>query len=134
MRTTESSSLSNQGFGPSKRRTFLGLGLSGFASWVLSGLGRFRTKAADATPQSQAAAIDPKKMSSDRTDPFEEKLRLLETAWQRKDFRLARALAHSIRSTAIQARHHSSVIREQLIDRCKWNKQRIFRIAKQEAP
>lgn len=102
MRTTESN-LSNRSFGPSKRRTFLGLGLSGFASWVLSGLGRFRTQAADATPQSQAAAIAAKKMFSDRTDPFEEKLRLLETAWQRKDFRLARALAHSIRSTAIQA-------------------------------
>ena len=40
---------------------------------------------------------------SDRTDPFEEKLRLLEAAWRGKDFRLARALAHSMRSTAMQA-------------------------------
>lgn len=39
----------------------------------------------------------------ERTDTFEEKMKLLEAAWKRKDFRLARALAHSIRNTAIQA-------------------------------
>src|SRR5262245_57302072 len=90
----------SSGFWPSKRRTFLGLGLSGFGSWALSGLGRFRALAADASTPSQAKATAGK-MYSDRTDSFEEKLRLLEAAWQRKDFRLARALAHSIRSTAI---------------------------------
>jgi metal-sulfur cluster biosynthetic enzyme len=39
----------------------------------------------------------------ERTDTFEEKLRLLEAAWRKKDFRLARALTHSLRDTAIQA-------------------------------
>ncbi len=39
----------------------------------------------------------------DRTDPFEEKMRLLEAAWKKKDFRLARAIAHSIRNIAQQA-------------------------------
>ncbi|MBL8228358.1 MAG: metal-sulfur cluster assembly factor [Bryobacterales bacterium] len=39
----------------------------------------------------------------DRTDPFQEKLRLLEAAYRRKDYRLARALAQSLRNTAIQA-------------------------------
>ena len=39
----------------------------------------------------------------ERTDTFEEKLRLLESAWRKKDFQLARALTHSLRSTAIQA-------------------------------
>jgi hypothetical protein len=39
----------------------------------------------------------------DRTDSFQEKLKLLEAACQRKDYRLVRALAHSIRNTAIQA-------------------------------
>src|SRR5206468_1103930 len=50
-------------------------------------------------------AVEPAKETTywDRTDRFEEKLRLLEAAWQRRDFRLARALAHSLRSTAIQA-------------------------------
>ncbi len=40
---------------------------------------------------------------SERTDSFEEKLLLLEAAWRKKDFRLARALTHSLRDTAIQA-------------------------------
>ncbi len=40
---------------------------------------------------------------SDRTDSFEEKLRLIEAAWRKKDFRLARSLAHSLRHTAMQA-------------------------------
>ena len=39
----------------------------------------------------------------DRTDSFEEKLRLLEAAWRRKDFRLARSLTHSLRQTTQQA-------------------------------
>ena len=39
----------------------------------------------------------------ERTDSFETKMRMLEAAWQKKDFRLARALTHSLRSTAMQA-------------------------------
>ncbi|MEZ5402369.1 MAG: hypothetical protein R2729_22030 [Bryobacteraceae bacterium] len=38
----------------------------------------------------------------ERTDRFEDKLRLLEAAWKRGDRRMARALAASIRTTAIQ--------------------------------
>ena len=39
----------------------------------------------------------------ERTETFEEKLRLLEAAWRRKDHRLVRALTHSLRDTAMQA-------------------------------
>lgn len=39
----------------------------------------------------------------DRTDSFEEKMRMLDAAWKRKDYRLARALAHSVRNTLAQA-------------------------------
>lgn len=39
----------------------------------------------------------------ERTDTFEEKIKLLEAAWSRKDFRLARALTDSLRNTALQA-------------------------------
>jgi len=39
----------------------------------------------------------------DRTDSFDEKMRLLDAAYKRKDYRLARAIAHSIRNTATQA-------------------------------
>ncbi len=38
----------------------------------------------------------------DRTDTFEEKMRMLDAAWKRKDYRLARALAHSLRNTVTQ--------------------------------
>lgn len=39
---------------------------------------------------------------SQRTDSFEEKMALLEAAWRNKDFRLARALTQSLRSTVVQ--------------------------------
>ncbi len=39
----------------------------------------------------------------ERTDSFEEKLRLLEAAWKKRDFVTARALTASLRNTAIQA-------------------------------
>ncbi len=39
----------------------------------------------------------------DRTDTFEEKMRLLEAAWKRRDYNVARALTASLRDTAIQA-------------------------------
>src|SRR5256885_2159904 len=39
----------------------------------------------------------------ERTDSFEEKMRLLDAAWRKKDFRLARSLAHSLRHTTMQA-------------------------------
>ena len=106
MPTEGKSDSSSRSDWPIKRRTFLGLGLSGFAGWSLPGLARFRAQAADANSKSQAAASIKTAGETtywDRTDRFEEKLKLLEAAWQRKDFRLARSLAHSLRSTAIQA-------------------------------
>ena len=45
----------------------------------------------------------PENAYSERTDDFDEKMRLLQEAWQRKDFHVARALTHSLRDTAIQA-------------------------------
>lgn len=39
---------------------------------------------------------------ADRTDSFDRKLDLLKAAWARNDYRLVRALAHSLRTTAIQ--------------------------------
>ena len=45
----------------------------------------------------------PENSHAERTDSFEEKLRLIESAWRKKDFRLARSLAHSLRHSAIQA-------------------------------
>jgi metal-sulfur cluster biosynthetic enzyme len=39
----------------------------------------------------------------ERTDSFERKMKLVEAAWAKKDYRLARALLASLRSTAVQA-------------------------------
>jgi metal-sulfur cluster biosynthetic enzyme len=87
-----------------KRRKFLGLGLSGFAGVSLSRWFPLRARAATGSAKSVGTIQSAKETTYwDRTDRFEEKLKLLRTAWQRKDFRLARALAHSLRSTAIQA-------------------------------
>ena len=102
----------NDGPGPIKRRKFLGIGLSGFAGASLPGLLPLRAPAAaekpKATPTVEAPAT--KETSHwERTDPFEEKMKLLAAAWQRKDFRLARALAHSLRSTAIQAQAEEEI-------------------------
>jgi metal-sulfur cluster biosynthetic enzyme len=38
----------------------------------------------------------------ERSDSFDEKLHLLEDAWRRHDYRVARALTHSLRSTVIE--------------------------------
>src|SRR5436190_24351948 len=89
-----------------KRRKFLGIGLSGFAGISLPSWFPLRARAATTNPTAKSiGAIQPAKETTywDRTDRFEEKLKLLEAAWQRKDFRLARALAHSLRNSAIQA-------------------------------
>src|SRR5438477_4158573 len=89
-----------------KRRKFLGLGLSGCAGFSLPRLFQLRARAAtDNLKAKSVGAIQSATETTywDRTDRFEEKMKLLGAAWQRKDFRLARALAHSLRSTAFQA-------------------------------
>jgi len=104
MSTEVKSDTSNRKSRPIKRRIFLGLGLSGFAGWSLPMLARFRAQAAAETSKSKAAeAIQTTSETTywDRTDRFEEKMKLLQAAWQRKDCRQARALAHSLRNTAI---------------------------------
>jgi metal-sulfur cluster biosynthetic enzyme len=45
----------------------------------------------------------PETTHSERTDSFDEKLRLLQEAWRRGDYRVARSLAHSLRHSAMQA-------------------------------
>ncbi len=44
----------------------------------------------------------------ERTDSFDEKLRLLQEAWKRRDYRVARALAASLRHTVAQAQHEEA--------------------------
>ncbi len=83
---------------------FLGSGLTGFLTWALGGFGWMRARAVDAASAPGGAAQAKNRTGYwTRTDRLEEKVRLLEAAWQKKDFRQARALAHSIRTTAVQA-------------------------------
>ena len=49
-----------------------------------------------------ATNAPPPVTAEQRTDSFDEKMRLLAEAWQRKDYRLARALTHSLHSTVLQ--------------------------------
>src|SRR2546430_17674154 len=86
-----------------KRRKFLGIGLSGFAGFSLPRLFQFRARAAtDNLSVKSVGVIAPAQETTywDRTDRFEEKMKLLESAWQRKDFRLARGSLHSLRVNA----------------------------------
>ncbi len=54
-------------------------------------------------PEVAGAADPPAEMSyQDRTESLEQKMALLEAAWEKKDYRLARALAHSLRNTVLQ--------------------------------
>lgn len=49
-----------------------------------------------------AADLPAETRYQDRTESFAEKMALLEAAWEKKDYRLARALAHSLRNTVLQ--------------------------------
>lgn len=43
--------------------------------------------------------------AASRTDSFDTKMKLLQAAWQRGDFDLARSLTHSLRDTVVQVQH-----------------------------
>lgn len=89
---------------PIKRREFLGI--AGFAGLSLPGLLPLAAQAEPENAKSESLKGTRAAAAATywgRTDRFEEKLKLLEVAWQQKDFRLARALAHSLRNTVIQA-------------------------------
>ena len=59
-------------------------------------------KSADASSKPSGASSLSETTYAERTDSFEEKMVLLEAAWRKKDYRLARALAHSLRNTVMQ--------------------------------
>ena len=56
-----------------------------------------------AVPDEDQKAVEAPIGYWERNDRFEEKLKLLEAAWKKKDYDLARALTHSLRDSAIQA-------------------------------
>ena len=84
------------------------------AVWELatpSGLGA-QTNAKD----SKTRDADVNNRAADRTDSFETKMKLLETAWKRRDFDLARSLTHSLRDTVLQTQLEEQSPGTSLID------------------
>jgi len=72
-------------------------------AFAVCGLARSGTRWAQAVAQditAQRANIHVR--AADRTDSFETKVKLLEEAWKRRDFDLARSLTHSLRDTVLQ--------------------------------
>ncbi len=59
-------------------------------------------KSASPSSQQRDASSLSETRYGERTESFEEKMLLLEAAWRKKDYRLARALAHSLRDTVVQ--------------------------------
>lgn len=85
-----------------KRRKFLGMGLLG-----MTGLGLpFRSMASDKKPTENLFSDGPgleTALYKEQSDSFEEKIRLIQEAWQKRDYRMVRSLSDSIRNTGIQA-------------------------------
>lgn len=90
---------------PIRRRRFLGLGFLGLTGLSLSSFSSFAKKAENRVTKSIAKLVSGAKEETywDRTDPFEEKMRLMQAAWERKDYKLVRSLSNSLRITGIQA-------------------------------
>lgn len=84
-----------------KRRKFLGMGLLGLAGLTLPVSSS--AEKSDAISDYVGNIIDPIQNSSRQSDSFEEKIKLLQSAWQKKDFRVARAITNSLRISEIQA-------------------------------
>jgi len=85
--------------------TLMALGLHG------AGPSAAPTNVPASTPPEASVSLT----AAERTDSFEEKLRLLADAWKRKDYRLARALTHSLRSTVLQTQAEEESPGEPLI-------------------
>jgi metal-sulfur cluster biosynthetic enzyme len=94
--------LEDRGLAPDamKRRKFLGMGLLGFAGLSLPLSSRADT--GSAINDFVGNIMEPVQNSSRQSDTFEEKIRLLQEAWRKKDYRVARAITNSLRISEIQ--------------------------------
>jgi len=87
-----------------KRRKFLGMGLLGMASLGIpfSAKGSNDRYVEEFVNQIVATETD---LFKKHSDSFEDKMKLLQRAWDEKDFRMVRSLSDSIRNTGIQAQN-----------------------------
>jgi len=84
-----------------KRRKFLGMGLLGVAGLSLP-FGN-NANANTAAENFVAESLSITESVSSQSDSFEDKMKMLQKAWDKKDYRLARALTNSLRISEIQA-------------------------------
>ncbi len=84
-----------------KRRKFLGMGLLGLAGLTLP----LSNKASGNTAINNLAneSVSMVETVTSQSDSFEDKMKLLQKAWDKKDYRLARALTNSLRISELQA-------------------------------
>lgn len=91
-----------------KRRKFLGMGLLGFAGMALPLSSN--AKGENAISDFVNDVLNVQQSSSNQSDSFEEKMKMLQAAWQKKDYRLARALTDSLRISEIQTQHEQETL------------------------
>jgi metal-sulfur cluster biosynthetic enzyme len=85
-----------------------------FAVWELAMPSALRAQTTAQGLKTRKAVV--KVGVADRTDSFETKLKLLEAAWKRRDFDLARSLTHSLRDTVLQTQLEEQTPGPSLID------------------
>ncbi len=88
-----------------RRRKFLGLSLFGLGGLALPTFPRVARATGNMLKNTKVSKFlgGTEKTYWDRTDRFEEKVDLLQSAWERKDYRVVRALTNSLRITCMQA-------------------------------
>ena len=84
-----------------KRRKFLGMGLLGLAGLSLP-LGT-NADGKTAIENFVKKSVSITESVSNQSDSFEDKMKMLQKAWDKKDYRLARALTNSLRISELQA-------------------------------
>ncbi|HQS51034.1 MAG TPA: hypothetical protein PLN99_03990, partial [Daejeonella sp.] len=84
-----------------KRRKFLGMGLLGVAGLSLPLANK--VEANSATENFVKETVSMAESVSSQSDSFEDKMKMLQKAWDKKDYRLARALTNSLQISEIQA-------------------------------
>ena len=84
-----------------KRRKFLGMGLMGLAGISLP-LGT-KAEGKTAIEDFVKKSVSMTETVSSQSDSFEDKMKMLQKAWDKKDYRLARALTNSLRISELQA-------------------------------
>jgi len=84
-----------------KRRKFLGLGLVGVAGLTLPLSAKAELE--NSVENSLNESVSMAETVSSQSDSFEDKMKMLQRAWDKKDYRLARALTNSLRISELQA-------------------------------